>query len=86
MVADVQLPVMNKLFIYGGLEIEDTQDNKLEATYILIQGGRLVIGFSEEKPFEHDIKILLNGHHLTPDQQLPNGPNLGSKALGKCNG
>jgi hypothetical protein len=86
MVADVQLPVMNKLFIYGGLEIEDTRDNKLEATYILIQGGRLIIGFSESNPFEHEMKILLNGHHFTPDQPLPNGPNLGSKALGVFGG
>ncbi|XP_038070546.1 fibrocystin-L-like isoform X1 [Patiria miniata] len=86
MVADVQLPVMNKLFIYGGLEIEDSQDNKIEATYILIQGGRLVIGFSESNPFQHDMKILLNGHHFTPDQPLPNGPNLGSKALGVFGG
>ena len=83
MVADVQLPVMNKLFIYGGLEIEDTQDNKLEATYILIQGGRLVIGVSEEEPFQHEIKILLSGNHLTPAMPLPSGPNLGSKALGE---
>ncbi|XP_022097673.1 fibrocystin-L-like isoform X1 [Acanthaster planci] len=86
MVADVQLPVMNKLFIYGALEIEDSQDNKLEATYILIQGGRLVIGFSDSNPFQHEMKILLNGHHFTPDQPLPNGPNLGSKALGVFGG
>ncbi|XP_071793632.1 fibrocystin-L-like isoform X1 [Asterias amurensis] len=86
MVADVLLPIMNKLFIYGNLEIEDTQDNKIEATYILIQGGRLIIGFSESNPFVHDMKILLNGNHFTPDQPLPNGPNLGSKALGVFGG
>ena len=77
------LPVMHKLFIYGNLEIEDSMDNTIEATYILIHGGRLIIGFSESDPFEHDIKILLNGNHYTPDQLLPSGPNLGSKALGK---
>ncbi|XP_022094388.1 fibrocystin-L-like [Acanthaster planci] len=86
MLADVQLPVMNKLVIYGGLEIEDSQDNKLEATYILIQGGRLVIGYSEERPFQHEMKILLNGHHFTEQISLPSGPNLGSKALGVFGG
>ncbi|XP_038045747.1 fibrocystin-L-like [Patiria miniata] len=86
MVADVELPVINKLVIYGALEIDDSQDNKLEATYILIQGGRLVIGFSESNPFQHEMKILLNGHHLTEQMSLPNGPNLGSKALGVFGG
>ncbi|XP_071792804.1 fibrocystin-L-like isoform X2 [Asterias amurensis] len=86
MVADVILPVMHKLFIYGNLEIEDSMDNTIEATYILIHGGRLIIGFSESDPFEHDIKILLNGNHFTPDQLLPSGPNLGSKALGVFGG
>ena len=82
MVADVSLPVMRKLFIYGTLELDDTQDFMLTATYILIQGGRLVIG-SEGKPFTHNVEIWMDGNHDTPDIPLPNGPNLGSKAIGK---
>ncbi|XP_071488092.1 fibrocystin-L-like [Diadema antillarum] len=76
------LPWMNKLFIYGTLEIDDTKDWVLNCTYILIQGGRLIAGFNETQPFTHDLRILLNGHHFTQDIPLPNGPNLGSKALG----
>lgn len=83
MVADVNLPRMGKLFIYGTLELDDSQDFNLTATYILIQGGRLIIGQSESKPFTHNVVISLEGDHYTPDIPLPNGPNLGSKALGK---
>ena len=83
-VANDTLPWMNKLFIYGTLEIDDSKDMVINATYILIQGGRLIAGFNETRPFTHDLRILLNGHHFTQDIPLPNGPNLGSKALGRC--
>ena len=73
---------MNRLFIYGTLELDDSRDFNLTATYILIQGGHLVIG-RESEPFTHNVHIVLEGHHHTPDIPLPNGPNLGSKALGK---
>ena len=82
-VADTDLPVMNKLFIYGTLELDDSRDYNLTATYILIQGGRLIIGWSEEEPFIHNVHITLQGNHETADIPLPLGPNLGSKAIGK---
>lgn len=82
-VADTNLPAMKKLFIYGTLEFDDTRDYNMTATYILIQGGRLIIGQSEDEPFTHNVHIILEGNHFTPDIPLPNGPNLGSKALGK---
>ncbi|XP_072027284.1 LOW QUALITY PROTEIN: fibrocystin-L-like [Amphiura filiformis] len=85
-VADTDLPVMRKLFIYGTLELDDTRDFNITATYILIQGGRLIIGYSEEEPFTHNVHILLEGNHFTEDIPLPNGPNLGSKAIGSFGG
>lgn len=83
MVADVPLPTMKKLFIYGTLELEDTRNYVINATYVFIHGGRLVAGFSEEEPFTHKLHFILQGNHLTPDIPLPNGPNMGSKVLGK---
>ncbi|KAJ8026384.1 Fibrocystin-L [Holothuria leucospilota] len=82
MVADVTLPWMTKLFIYGTLEFEDTRNFVIDATYIFIHGGRLVAGFSEEEPFTHKLHFILRGNHFTPDMPLPNGPNMGSKVLG----
>ncbi len=74
---------MKKLFIYGTLELDDSRDFNLSATHILIQGGRLIIGWSEEEPFTHNVHIKLRGNHFTPDLPLPNGPNMGAKAIGK---
>ncbi|XP_070541075.1 fibrocystin-L-like [Ptychodera flava] len=86
MVADVALPNMNKLYIYGTLEIDDERNNVINATYIFIHGGRLVAGWSEDNPFSHKLHILLRGNHFTPDIPLPNGPNMGSKVLGVFGG
>ena len=35
-----------------------------------------------ETPYQHNFEMILMGNHETPDQPLPNGPNLGAKALG----
>ncbi|XP_076157842.1 PKHD1 like 1, tandem duplicate 1 [Alosa pseudoharengus] len=84
-------PALNKLTVKGVLEIRDdgasrsrrSTPNKivLDATYISIQGGRLIAG-SEDKPFTGELDIVLRGDHYTPDWLLPNGPNQGSKVLG----
>ena len=92
-VADMVLPKMKKLIIYGTLEIDDQKDPAtgrvrefvLEATYVYIRGGRLLAGW-EDSPFTGKLDILLNGNHRTPDFKLNNdddGPNIGSKAIGK---
>ena len=46
------------------------------------QGGKLIAGWSDE-PFRGQLHIKLNGDHRTPDWPLPNGPNQGSKVLGR---
>ncbi|XP_071946022.1 fibrocystin-L-like [Antedon mediterranea] len=84
-VADVPLPNINLLYIFGTLEIEDTRDNCINATYIFIHGGTLVIGW-EKSPFQHQLHIFLNGNHFTEDFPLPNGPNMGAKVLGVFGG
>ncbi|XP_019623376.1 PREDICTED: fibrocystin-L-like [Branchiostoma belcheri] len=82
-VADVERISLNKLFIYGVLELDDGPDKNyvFSAVQILVQGGRLIIGW-EDNPFQGMIQIILKGNHQTPDIPLPNGPNMGSKALG----
>ncbi|XP_030644362.1 PKHD1 like 1, tandem duplicate 1 [Chanos chanos] len=95
-VLDSSIPPLNKLTVQGVLEIPDPtsatstrtarsapQNNTvvLEATYISIQGGRLIAGWPDE-PFRGQLHIILRGNHFTPDWPLPNGPNQGSKVLG----
>ena len=82
--ADTDFPVINKLYIYGTLELEDIRDFNITATYIVIQGGRLIIGKNESYPFQHNVTISLEGDQYTPGIMLPGGTNLGAKALGEC--
>ncbi|XP_062385127.1 fibrocystin-L-like [Sardina pilchardus] len=90
-VLDGNTPALNKLTVQGVLEIPDDDASRsrrstadkivLDATYISIQGGRLMAG-SEDKPFSGELDIVLRGDHYTPNWLLPNGPNQGSKVLG----
>uniref|UniRef100_A0A8C5R062 PKHD1 like 1 n=1 Tax=Leptobrachium leishanense TaxID=445787 RepID=A0A8C5R062_9ANUR len=91
-IADVALPWMNSLTIYGTLELRNLTNSIqestitynttiLNATYISIQGGHL-IGGQENDPFLGELLIILRGNRSTPDFPLPNGPNQGSKAIG----
>ncbi|KAA0710214.1 Fibrocystin-L Polycystic kidney and hepatic disease 1-like protein 1 [Triplophysa tibetana] len=90
-VVDVVIPTLNKLKIVGVLEIPDTNNGSvsgsqynnivLSATYISIQGGRLIAGWSDQ-PFRGELQIILNGNHRTPDWLLPD-INQGSKVLGQ---
>ncbi|KAM8966821.1 LOW QUALITY PROTEIN: fibrocystin-L [Pelodytes ibericus] len=93
-VADLELPWLEKLTIYGVLELKNITNSNatarstvpytttvLNATYISIQGGSL-IGGKENDPFLGELLIVLRGNHLTPDMPLPDGPNQGSKVIG----
>ncbi|KAM5157489.1 fibrocystin-L [Mantella aurantiaca] len=89
-IADIDIPPLNKLIIYGVLELKNLTDNSssttfrttvLSAIYISIQGGRLLAG-TETDPFQGELHIVLRGNHSTPELPLPDGPNQGSKVLG----
>ncbi|ELK08600.1 Fibrocystin-L [Pteropus alecto] len=90
-VADTDIPPMERLVIWGVLELEDkhnveaTQSSYrkivLNATYISLQGGRLIGGW-EDNPFKGELQIVLRGNHSTPEWAFPEGPNQGSKVLG----
>ncbi|XP_036421459.1 fibrocystin-L-like [Colossoma macropomum] len=92
MILDIVIPSLNKLTVVGVLEIPDTMNSTssslpeyrsvvLNATYISIQGGRLIAG-SSDQPFRGDLQIILRGNRTTPEWPLSNGQNQGSKVLG----
>ncbi|KAM9050154.1 fibrocystin-L [Megaptera novaeangliae] len=90
-VADTDIPPMERLVIWGVLELEDKHNVGaaessyrkvvLNATYISLQGGRLIGGW-EDNPFKGELQIVLRGNRSTPEWALPEGPNQGSKVLG----
>ena len=82
---DTPLPKLGKLVIQGVLEFspDNTDDIELEADYILIT-GRLIAGWTADKPYTANLVIRLRGSHDTPI--FPSeGVSLGSKFIGKCN-
>ena len=72
---------LKRLYVYGTLEVPDTEDRKLEVEIFLIIGGRFIVG-DESTPFEHNFELHLHGNHTTTAQSMFNAPNLGAKALG----
>eukprot|EP00090_Calanus_glacialis_P017096 TRINITY_DN2671_c0_g1_i4.p1 TRINITY_DN2671_c0_g1~~TRINITY_DN2671_c0_g1_i4.p1 ORF type:complete len:4502 (+),score=1148.36 TRINITY_DN2671_c0_g1_i4:1085-13507(+) len=80
-VMDIDPPPLRMIFVYGGLEIEDEADHVLDVEIMLIQGGKFLVG-TQDEPFTHKFELVLTGNHYTEDQPLPDGPNLGAKALG----
>ncbi|XP_063041153.1 fibrocystin-L-like [Engraulis encrasicolus] len=92
-VLDGSTPALNRLTVQGVLEVPNDMNSTssrsarsttpvvLDATYISIQGGRLIAGWADE-PYEGELHIVLRGTHYTPNWLLPNGPNQGSKVLG----
>ena len=83
MIVDTELPVMNRIYIYGALELASDRNHKLSANIIHIGGlsGALIVGWLD-KPMLNSVLISLRGNHSTKDLPLPEGPNLGAKALG----
>ena len=82
MVVDVETPRLNRLYIYGTLELENGRNHNLSANIIFISGlyGSLVVGWPD-KPMVNNVIIRLLGNHATKDMPLNNGPNVGAKAL-----
>ena len=83
MVLDMDPPPLRMILIesMAALEVDDTADRRLETEILLLRGGKLQVGTAEE-PFTNNFDLVLAGNHFTEDQPLPNGPNLGAKALG----
>ena len=80
MLADMQLPYLNKLLVYGTLEIEDRPGERmvLNASIIFISGG-LIVGWPD-KPYLSNFVLSLQGD--VNSEELPmRDVNVGSKAL-----
>ena len=85
-VVDITLPVFTLIQIDGVLEFDDSIDNTLSADDILINGGQLIIGW-ENKPFTHNVNIVLTGTLASQSLMLPNGfDSIGAKAIGVYGG
>eukprot|EP00795_Rhopilema_esculentum_P009048 gene9048-16692_t len=82
-VVDIQTPRMDRLYIYGTLELENGRNHNISANMIFISGlyGSLVVGWPD-KPMVNNVIIRLLGNHQTKDLALNNGLNVGAKALG----
>ena len=83
MIVDIETPKLNRLYIYGVLELENGRNHNLSANIIFISGlnGNLIVGWPD-KPMVNNVIIRLLGNHATKDMPLNRGPNVGAKALG----
>jgi hypothetical protein len=83
----VNMTSINKigiLLIEGVLEFADHPSAlyTIEADFIIIKGGRLIIGWPDD-PFNGVASIILRGNHSSPFYNAGVGPTVGSKAIGK---
>lgn len=74
---------LGTLLLEGVLEFADYPGAvyNIEADFILIKGGRLIIGWPDD-PFDGLATITLRGNHSSPYLNPGTGPTLGSKAIG----
>ena len=59
---DVSPPQLYLIIIEGSLTFDDTQDINLDASYIFIRKGSLVVG-TEDNPYLHKVEAL-HYHHI----------------------
>ncbi|KAH3704517.1 hypothetical protein DPMN_079573 [Dreissena polymorpha] len=87
MVVEAPIAKLGTLLLEGVLEFNNDLDAvyHIEADYIVIRGGRLIIGWPDE-PFLGQASITLRGNHDTPYFVPGEGPDLGSKAIGVYGG
>ncbi|XP_021347967.1 fibrocystin-L-like [Mizuhopecten yessoensis] len=91
MVADMAIPWFNKVILYGTLEFDHGtsapyRDIDLNATHIIILGGRLIIGWPDA-PYLGNSQIILRGNWQTAEYtDLTNAPTVGAKAIGVFGG
>ncbi|XP_053372863.1 fibrocystin-L-like [Mercenaria mercenaria] len=78
---------LGTLFLEGVLEFFDTPGAvyEIEADFIIIKGGRLIIGWPDDA-FDGLATITLRGNHSSPYYYPGDGPILGSKAIGVFGG
>ena len=81
-ILDIPIPRLANLTICGILELLDALNHTIEADFILIDGGKLVVG-SPTQPFQNMATFTLHGNKTSREIILPpSGPVLGAKAIG----
>ncbi len=81
MLLDVPRVRCGRLEIVGAtLEVMDEEDRVLEATYIIIRGGRLVAGYPDT-PFRAGLRIILHGSNNSPELRLGSSPPVGGRSI-----
>ncbi|XP_062600839.1 fibrocystin-L-like [Saccostrea cucullata] len=87
-VGDIAIPRMEKLVLYGVLELDDNNGNRdfeIRCKYIVIYGGRLIIGWPD-KPFLSNVLVILEGDKQTENYEQDSGPTIGAKVLAAFGG
>ena len=82
MLLDIDTPTFKILLIKGGELVFDEKNLHLHAEHIFItEGGKLRIGESPEKPFQHKAMITIHGHVRSTEL-----PIYGAKSISVRNG
>ncbi|XP_067950541.1 fibrocystin-L-like [Watersipora subatra] len=92
-VADVPFNRMNNLVLYGNLELDpgkdpvtgEYRDFVLEVGYLIISGGRLVVGW-EDEGYRGNVEIILNGDQYSENYQQTSGATVGQKVIAVSGG
>ncbi|KAL3885610.1 hypothetical protein ACJMK2_025660 [Sinanodonta woodiana] len=87
-IVDVEDLKFSTLEVKGKMELDYSPDSngsyydfRIEATYIIIQGGYFIGGW-QNNPLQGSAEITLVGEHSTPEFSTADGPPIGSKAIG----
>ena len=84
-VVDTNLPKIKYLYVEGVIELDNGRDHYLEANVIFINGGQFIGGW-ENDPISKNVCITLNGSKGDSTFILPNGIDIGTKAIGVYGG
>ncbi len=78
---DVNTPKLFLVVIHGEVYFEDLRDLTFEASYIVVMGGKFILG-TENRPHRNKVTITLYGKRSTAVEI----PGFGAKCLGVMNG
>lgn len=76
MIVDASTPILNAVIVEGTIIWADEGDYTFDAYYLIVRGGRLIIG-TESQPYQHKLVITMHGEY--DGKQLPE---FGNKVIG----
>lgn len=86
MIKEYNVPKLGTVTIEGGLEIDysTAYEYTFEANFIIIIGGRFVVGWQNNPMELGTANIILAGNKNSPIYTQLDGFEIGNKAIGKC--